>query len=155
MDVSVELHRKIPGVTATRLAAFATEAARAAGVRGAVGIRVTSDRELRRMNQHFRGKDRPTDVLSFLPENLPGYAGDIVISADIARRTARELGHPIAAEVKVLILHGLLHLAGLDHETDQGEMARREQALRRTLGLPVVLTERDRKARPRPRTARG
>ncbi len=72
----------------------------------------------------------------------PGYAGDIAISADIARQNGRVLGHGVAIEIKTLILHGLLHLAGYDHESDNGRMARKELLLRRALGLPEGLIER-------------
>lgn len=105
---------------------------------------VTTSHELRSLNRRFRGKDRPTDVLSF-PPALPvegAFAGDIAISADIAAQNARRLGHPVAKEIKILVLHGLLHLAGYDHESDNGEMVRKEERLRRTLGLPSGLIAR-------------
>jgi probable rRNA maturation factor len=73
------------------------------------------------------------------------FAGDVAISAEIAGQNARRLGHPPAEEVKVLVLHGLLHLAGYDHESDNGTMARREARLREQLGLPVALIERSEK----------
>jgi probable rRNA maturation factor len=73
-----------------------------------------------------------------------GFAGEVAISADIALQNALRLGHSAALEVKVLVLHGILHLAGFDHERDNGEMARKEAKLRRTLRLPVGLTERGR-----------
>jgi probable rRNA maturation factor len=69
-------------------------------------------------------------------------AGDVAISADIARRNARRLGHSLADEVKILVLHGILHLAGFDHERDNGEMARKENRLRRQLKLEGALIER-------------
>lgn len=92
----------------------------------------------------------PTDVLSFPAaadsgENEKrGFAGEIAISADIAARNAALLGHSVGAEIKVLTLHGILHLAGMDHERDNGQMARKEATLRRALRLPVALTERTR-----------
>ncbi len=79
------------------------------------------------------------------PGTRAGYAGDIAISADIARRNGRLLGHGAAIEIKTLILHGLLHLAGYDHESDNGRMARKEALLRRALGLPEGLIERTNK----------
>ena len=87
-------------------------------LRGDVSIRITSSREMRELNRRFRKKNKPTDVLSF-PSNLPKWAGDIAISAEIAASNAAELGHSTETELKILILHGLLHLAGYDHETDR------------------------------------
>ena len=102
-------------------------------------ILITSNQRLRDLNRRFRRKDRPTDVLSF-PN--PGGGGDIAISAGIAAENAARYGHAPVEELKILILHGMLHLAGYDHERDNGEMAAREAALRRQLGLPNSLTER-------------
>ena len=93
------------------------------------------------LNRRYRRKNKPTDVLSF-PSGVPGVAGDIAISLEIAAANAAEIGHSLATEVKVLILHGLLHLAGYDHETDDGEMQARETAMRQELKLPVGLIER-------------
>lgn len=113
-------------------------------MRGEVSIRVTTDAELQDLNRRFRRKDKPTDVLSF-PCGIPEFAGgDIAISGDIAARNAAELGHSRETELKILILHGLLHLAGYDHETDQGEMEARELALRQKFNLPLGLIERTR-----------
>jgi len=138
----VILRRKLDGISATALARFAARARRAAGLgRSDVDVLITNSREMRKLNQRFMRKDRPTDVLSF-PATVHGFAGEIAISADVARRSARELGHPLATELKVLMLHGMLHLAGHDHESDKGEMARLEQTLRRRLRLPSSLTER-------------
>jgi probable rRNA maturation factor len=97
------------------------------------------------LNLRFRGKDCPTDVLSFppMPGLIDGLAGDVAISADLAADNARLLRHPLAVEIKILVLHAILHLAGYDHERDQGEMARRESSLRRSLGLPEGLIERN------------
>ena len=97
---------------------------------------------MRRLNSRFRGKSRPTDVLSFPAASANGFAGDIAISLDIAERNARLLGHSVADEIRILILHGILHLAGYDHESDQGEMAKKEILLRRRLALPTSLIER-------------
>jgi probable rRNA maturation factor len=93
------------------------------------------------LNRRYRRKNKPTDVLSF-PSGVAGVAGDIAISLEIAAANAVEIGHSLATEVKVLILHGLLHLAGYDHETDSGEMLARETAMRHELKLPVGLIER-------------
>jgi len=96
------------------------------------------------LNRRFRGKDKATDVLSFPAEGLGagGWAGDVAISADIASQNARALGHSPVEEIKILALHGILHLAGFDHENDRGQMAREEARLRRLLRLPVSLIER-------------
>jgi len=136
----VIVHSKVRGVSARALGQFAARAQRAAGVRGEVDVLVTSSAALRRLNRRFRGKNAATDVLSF--PSADGTAGDLAISAEIAARNARRLRHSAADELKILILHGLLHLAGYDHETDAGEMARKEARLRRALGLPVALIER-------------
>ena len=141
------LRRPIAGISAAALERFARRASRAAGVRGEVNILVTSDAEVRRLNRRFRRKDKTTDVLSF-PAVDQHCAGDIAISASTAARNARRLGHTTAEEVKVLLLHGMLHLSGHDHETDRGEMARREGRLRRALGLPASLLERSGNGRP-------
>jgi len=111
---------------------------------------VTTDSELQRLNRTFRHKDYPTDVLSFpapsagLPEGSlsKGYLGDLAISWQRARQQARQFGHPVETEIQVLMLHGVLHLSGLDHETDGGRMSRAEKRWRRALGLPAGLIER-------------
>jgi probable rRNA maturation factor len=97
---------------------------------------ITTDAELKRLNREFRGKDYATDVLSF-----PGTQ-ELAISYPRARAQAAEQGHGILDEIRVLMLHGVLHLMGMDHETDRGEMARRETMWRRKLGLPGGLIER-------------
>lgn len=97
---------------------------------------ITGDSELRRLNRRFRGKDYATDVLSFTGSS------ELVISHQRARAQAKEFGHPFADEIKVLMLHGVLHLLGMDHESDTGEMARREALWRRKLGLPSGLIAR-------------
>jgi probable rRNA maturation factor len=101
---------------------------------------IADDRELRRLNRTFRKKDYPTDVLSFPMDD----GGEIAISLDRASQQAREHGHGVADEVRILMLHGVLHLAGMDHETDSGEMARAEMRWRKKLGLPNGLIERAR-----------
>jgi len=97
-----------------------------------LGIRFAGDREVRRVNRTFRGKDKPTDVLSFpgAPEDN-GHLGDILISLPTARRQAKAVGQPVERELKVLLLHGILHCMGYDHETDDGTMERLEKRLRR------------------------
>ena len=139
----VILRKPVARLTESALDRFVARARRAAGLSGAVNVLVTTSRELRLLNRRFRGQDKPTDVLSFPPAFADKkFAGDLAISAEIAARNARELGHPPATEIKILALHGVLHLAGYDHEIDNGRMARREQSLRKQLGLPVALIER-------------
>ena len=112
-----------------------------------MNVLVTSSSELRTLNQRFRGADKATDVLSFPSPSVERskarpMAGEVAVSAEIARENAERLGHSVADEVKILVLHGMLHLAGFDHERDHGEMARKESRLRRQLKLEVGLIER-------------
>jgi probable rRNA maturation factor len=139
----IVFRQRVIGLNRTSLARFASRAQRAIRLQGEVNVLVTNNGELQALNARFRGKHQPTDVLSFpaMPA-AANFAGDVAISADLATLNARLLGHSVAEEVKILTLHGLLHLAGYDHERDQGEMARREQQLRRQLGLPQGLIER-------------
>ena len=109
--------------------------------RGAVTIALVPDGRVRALNRQYRRKDRPTDVLSF-PAGEPGVLGDVVIATGVARKQARAAGHSFATELRVLALHGLLHLLGYDHDQDQGEMARLERRLRRAGGLREGLIER-------------
>lgn len=122
-------------------------ARRAARLNGTVNVLVTSSSELRALNRQFLSKNKPSDVLSFLPAKASPrpkkpFAGDVAISAESARENARRLGHSLADEIKILTLHGVLHLAGFDHERDNGKMARKEFELRRQLKLPLGLLER-------------
>lgn len=153
----VILHKPVPGLTELSLDRFVLRARRITGLRGRVTVLVTSSREMRRLNQRFRGKDKPTDVLSFPPAPLvaKGFAGDLAISAEIAAQNARRLGHSPAEEIKILSLHGVLHLRGYDHENDKGQMARREQQLRKQLGLPLALIERSETASVKPPSTRA
>ncbi len=130
--------RAMRGVSQPGLARFARQAQKLAGVRGEVGILITGNRRLQALNRRFRRKNKPTDVLSF-----PGVeGGDIAISADIARQNAGRYGHSAAQELKILVLHGMLHLAGHDHETDSGHMAKIESKLRVRLKLPASVIGR-------------
>jgi probable rRNA maturation factor len=124
------------------LSRFVLRATRAVRLKGEVNVLVTSSQELRKLNRRFRGKNQPTDVLSFPSGLADGLAGDVAISAEIAAKNAQQLGHSTAQEVEILTLHGVLHLAGYDHERDHGEMARKERRLRKSLGLPLGLIER-------------
>jgi probable rRNA maturation factor len=138
-----------PAPLSTRsLTLFLHKAKIAVRLPGQVSVLLTTDAAIRKLNRQFRGKNKATDVLSFPAEPMPGLkrsdqiAGDLAISVDTARKQAAAFGHPLGTELKILILHGLLHLAGFDHEADSGEMARRENALRAKLGLPLGLIER-------------
>ena len=104
-------------------------------------IAIVPDSRVRALNRQYRGKDQPTDVLSF-PADEHGQLGDVVIASGVAARQAREAGHPLGTELRVLALHGLLHLLGYDHERDEGQMRRLERRLRRLGGLREGLIER-------------
>jgi rRNA maturation RNase YbeY len=108
-------------------------AAAALRVEGEVALVLGGDRLVHRLNRQYRGKDRPTDVLSFPGDGAEGSLGDIVISLDTAARNARSLGRTLPQELEVLALHGFLHVLGHDHETDDGTMDRIERRLRRRL----------------------
>jgi probable rRNA maturation factor len=131
-------------VSTPTLTRFLNRARVAVGVGGAVDVLLTDNPTLRHLNKTFRGKDKSTDVLSFpAPSAFAAkHAGDLAISLETAARQAATHGHTLAEEVKILLLHGLLHLSGEDHETDNGEMAGREATLRREFRLPSTLIER-------------
>ena len=132
------------GLSRAGLSRFLRTAQAAVGLQGEVEVLLADDRTLRRLNRTFRGKDKATDVLSFpaSEEFAGGHAGDLAISLETAQKQAQEHGHALRDEVRVLLLHGLLHLSGMDHEVDGGEMAERESALRAKLRLPGGLIER-------------
>ena len=111
---------------------------------GQVNILLTNNLEIRKLNRTFRKKDKPTDVLSFPAIEQAGtaFAGDIAISVEYAAKSAARFELPLQEELKILILHGLIHLSGRDHEADNGEMARLEARLRRKLGLSDGLIAR-------------
>ncbi len=136
------LDERLPGMRA--LNAFLRLAQHAVRLRGLVTVLLTSDAAVRRLNRRFRSMNAATDVLSFPAAEISRgeVAGDLAISVETARKQATACGHSLSTEIKVLILHGLLHLAGLDHENDTGEMARKERELRAKLGLPLGLIER-------------
>ena len=131
-------------ISTPTLTRFLNRARTAVGVRGAVDVLLAGDSSLRHLNKTFRGKDKSTDVLSFpAPSAFASkHAGDLAISLETAARQASAYGHTLPDEIKILLLHGLLHLSGEDHETDNGEMAAREATLRRELRLPASLIER-------------
>ncbi len=100
---------------------------------------------MRALNRQFRGKDAVTDVLSFPANRTPGvtpFLGDVVIASGVAKKQAKAAGHPVQTEIRVLALHGLLHLLGYDHDNDDGKMARVEARLRTKAGLREGLIER-------------
>lgn len=140
----VILRKPVAQLNKSALARFVAKACKAAKLKGSVNVLVTSSREMRSLNKRFRGKDKSTDVLSFPPmaQFSDGLAGDVAISQDIASKNARVMGHGTVEEIKILALHGVLHLAGYDHENDSGEMVRKENRLRRQLGLSSGLIER-------------
>jgi probable rRNA maturation factor len=118
------------------------EAVAPARARGAVTVALVPDRRIQALNRRFRHKDRPTDVLSF-PAEERDHLGDVVIALGVAGRQAIAAGHPIGTELRILALHGLLHLLGYDHEHDDGRMERVERRLRRRGGLREGLIERN------------
>ncbi len=103
---------------------------------------ITDDSELRRLNRRFLGADYATDVLSFPAADANGSLGEVAISAARAAAQAREFGHSRLDEIRILMLHGVLHLTGMDHQTDRGEMARAESRWRKKLKLPAGLIAR-------------
>lgn len=131
-----------PNVNTRGLAAWIGKIA-PASARGELCVAIVSNRRMRSLNRQFRGKDYATDVLSF-PSDERGFLGDIVIAAGVAAAQAKFAKHSLATELKVLSLHGLLHLLGYDHEAgdDDGRMARAEARLRKKAGLPASLIER-------------
>ena len=125
-------------VSAAVLQRFVSRAQKLAKVTGEVDVLISTNQRLQALNRRFRRKNKPTDVLSF-PRPT---GGDIAISADIARENAALYGHGPAEELKILVLHGMLHLAGHDHESDNGHMALIESRLRAQLKLPASLIDR-------------
>jgi probable rRNA maturation factor len=122
-------------VRRTLLRDFLTELQKRVGAGRDVTCLITTDTELRRLNRQFRGRNYATDVLSFPPDEM-------AISLDRAAAQAKELGHSLDDELRILMLHGLLHLCGMDHEADSGEMRRAEIRWRKRLRLPAGLIER-------------
>jgi len=121
---------------------FAGELGRRVGGRRAFQCLITSDREMQRLNRDFLGHDYPTDVLSFPNANGHDGLGDIAVSSERALAQAQEFGHERLDEIRILMLHGVLHLTGMDHERDGGEMERAEERWRNELGLPATLIAR-------------
>jgi probable rRNA maturation factor len=118
-----------------------------ARARGELSVAIVTDAHVRKLNREYRGVDKSTDVLSFPADLRTGTGrvlGDVVIARGVAARQAREQGHSLETELRILALHGLLHLIGYDHEAadDRGRMRRMEERLRRKAGLSKGLIER-------------
>jgi probable rRNA maturation factor len=142
---TVTFRRAAADVRARALTVFARKLEREVAKGAAFDTLITGDAELRKLNREFRGKDYATDVLSFPAvggQGSPTHIGDLAISVARARAQAKQYGHTVEQEIRILILHGLLHLLGMDHERDGGRMARAEKRWRRELGLPDGLIER-------------
>jgi probable rRNA maturation factor len=144
MDVAIVPRQRAHRVPAAPLTAFAERLTRVAAPADATSMTIVlaGDAAVRRLNRTFRGKDRTTDVLSFPSggETLPDGArplGEIVISVAQAARQARDAGHSLARELRILLIHGYLHLLGYDHEVDDGTMMRLQSRLVRRL-LPAA-----------------
>ena len=157
VDVSDARGRRLSGPDVSGLGPWLSRAA-PAGTRGRVTIALVSDAVMRRLNRQDRRADKATDVLSVPADastgpprtaRLPavalanaGFLGDLAIARGVAVRQARAQGHSVRVELRVLALHGLLHLLGYDHEVDAGEMAHLEERLRRRAGVPSGLIGR-------------
>jgi probable rRNA maturation factor len=141
----------ILGVSPALVQRFVRRAQLLAKVKGEVDVLISGNQRLRELNRRFRRKNKPTDVLSFPRPS----GGDIAISAQIARENAHRYGHSLANELKILVLHGMLHLAGYDHESDNGRMARAEARLRAQLKLPSSLIDRAHSGSKSARTTGG
>lgn len=141
---AIRLVSEAENLSKPTLTRFLTRARKLVELPGEVDALLTSDAELKRLNRAFRNKNKATDILSFPapPEIAEHHAGDLAISLETAARQAAQFGHTLGEEIRILILHGLLHLYGLDHETDEGEMASHEAELRATLKLTTSLIAR-------------
>jgi probable rRNA maturation factor len=148
--MTVDVQGRVSGAPPpARVRRLLTRAARAAGSgTGEVSVLFCADARMRGLNRRYRGKDRPTDVLAFpAGPGGNGFLGDIVVSIPYAGREARRRSDSRAREVDRLLLHGLLHLMGYDHETDEGEMETLERRLRRRLGISDPPPAPDRRSR--------
>lgn len=141
-ETSLLIERATPRIGRTALRAFAETLRHDLCAGRAFTCLLTGDKELRRLNRQFLGHGYTTDVLSFPAGEPMGPLGDIAISLERAKAQAAEHGHRIEEEVRILLLHGVLHLVGHDHENDDGLMCRVESEWRRKYGLPGGLIER-------------
>jgi len=152
----VLLKKRIPGATAALFERFVRRACGAVNLKGTVNVLITDNSEMRSLNRRFRAKDAATDVLSFpAVPGLPGSWREICDLWRHSRGKRKQLGHTVEDEIKILILHGALHLAGYDHEADNGKMARKEAQLRVGLKLPLALIERAASCSPGAASIRG
>jgi probable rRNA maturation factor len=135
-------HSATPGLARRALRAFAKRLEAEVAEGRTFHCLIADNAEVRRLNRDFRKTDYATDVLSFPAAGANGFLGDIAISFEQASRQAAAYGHTVSQEIEILMLHGLLHLLGMDHETDRGRMARAENKWRGALGLPRGLIER-------------
>lgn len=135
-------HSATPGLARGRVRSFAQRLKTEVAGGRPFACLIANDAELRRLNREFRKKDYATDVLSFPSGQALGFLGDIAISFERAECQAAEYRHSAEEEIKILMLHGVLHLLGMDHEKDRGRMARTENQWRTALGLPRGLIER-------------
>jgi len=141
-DPLITFRRKPADIDRDALEAFAQDLKERVAAGREFCCLISNDGHLRELNREFRAKDVPTDVLSFPSGEPAGYLGDIAVSLQRARAQAKEFGHHVETEIRILLLHGLLHLNGMDHEADRGEMAETERRWRLELGLPASLIER-------------
>ena len=135
LDIALQNPNRYPDVRVRRLRPWLERLLGALAPRAqSLGVRFCGDREMRRVNRHYRGLDKTTDVLSFPGQggSEDGHLGDLLISVPVARRQAAEGHHSPEREIKTLLLHGVLHCLGYDHESDDGEMERLERRLRKT-----------------------
>jgi len=138
MEVLVKSNLTKPHIVRNKIKELTKRILQLLGVRAdEVSIMFVSDEEMKYYNQTYRGVPEPTDVLSFPLEGLTPEGkrnlGDIIVSLETASRQAEELGHSLELEVKILLIHGLIHLLGYDHTTDQGEMEAKEREILRRL----------------------
>ena len=139
---SILFHHPASGISRRRVRNFAARLQAQVTGGGAFDVLLSDDAELHRLNREFRKRNYATDVLSFPAPCQNGFLGDLAISIERARAQALEHEHSIEQEVQILMLHGVLHLLGQDHEKDTGQMARLERKWRRRFHLPAGLTER-------------
>lgn len=133
--IAIDITGSVPRFPKRDIAAFARRVLRQLKTDAEdLAIAFVDDATMRKLNREFRRKDKTTDVLTF-PGDEPTHLGDIVISLEQARRQARDEQHSLATEVRYLILHGILHSMGYDHETDDGEMNALEMKVRTKVGL--------------------
>lgn len=140
-QVEIQLKTRTPGVERDALAAFALDVLGELSLDGTVAIEICGRARMAKLNDDFRGKTGPTDVLAF-PDGEPDetgvcHIGDLAICASVVLENSSSMKHRFDDEMKRMILHGILHLAGYDHEADRGRMTRKERALAKKWSLPA------------------